>query len=142
MSYHSWTIDGFGVSEDDVYAGITVDSVANLLKLSPKVEEYFRGYAGDEFTMDDVDNYEGDYEYGVMAILADVMKDCEGLYFVCCSDYDGIRDVLYEPSYPWYMKENDLHLTEDNMKTIFRKYTYILSGRMVEPNYYAVENGG
>ena len=149
MSYHSWTNYGYGVCVDDI--NTTPERLLKLAALNPKlladVREYLDDYFGEfykdeDLTMDYFNELEGDYcERGVAYVLYNVIKD-EELQVAFCDDYNGTPYILYMPTYPWYFKEHEKNLTEDDVREIFTKYIRILTDENVVIDYYEVENGG
>lgn len=148
MGYKSWTNYGYGVCVDNI--NTTPERLLKLAALDPKlmedVREYLDDYFGEDYkdedlTMDVFNELEGDYcERGVAYVLYNVIPNDE-LQVVYCDDYNGIPYILYMPTYPWYFKEHEKNLTEDNVREIFAKYIRILTDEDVVIDYYEVENG-
>ena len=107
------------------------------------MDDFFDGeYKDEDLTMDDFNDLEGDYcEHGVACVLYNVIPNDE-LQVVYCDDYNRIPYILYMPTYPWYFKEHEKNLTEDDVREIFAKYIRILTDEDVTIDYYEVENGG
>ena len=148
MSYKTWTTYGFGFCVDDI--DTTPKKLLELAALRPKVLEdvreylndYFDGkeYYDDELAMEDFDELEGEYcERGVAYVLYQVIDDIVVEYV---DDYNGTPYILYLPSYPWNMKENEYNLTPEKIEEIFDKYINILTDKPVIIDYHSVENGG
>ena len=150
MSYSAWTTYGYGVCVDDIKT--TPKRLLKLAEYDPKVLEEIRNYLSEvynerkyddeELTMDDFDDLEGDYcERGISYVLYNVIKDKE-LKVCFADDYCGTPYILYCPTFPWYLKDGEKELSEENVKEIFTKYIKILTDEPVTIDYYNVENGG
>lgn len=148
MSYHSWTTDGFGFCVDDIKTN--PEKLLKLAAMKPDVleqvrdylNEYFEGeeYSDDKLVMADFDDLEGDYcERDITYILYHVIDEIPVVYV---SDYNGTPYILYCPTYPWNLGENERSLTADKVEAIFRKYIGVLTDKYVPIDYYSVENGG
>ena len=75
-----------------------------------------RKYDDEELTMDDFDDLEGDYcERGISYVLYNVIKDKE-LKVCFADDYCGTPYILYCPTFPWYLKDGEKELSEENVK--------------------------
>lgn len=148
MSYHTWSIDGFGFCVDDIKT--TPERVLKLAELNENtlsdLREYLDaiyedGYRDEDLIMDDFDNFEGIYaERGLSAILREVID--EELPIVFADDFDGYKYILYCPSYPWTLQEKEKSLTKDDVKEILTKYIKILTDEPIDIDFYSVENGG
>ena len=149
MSYSTWTDYGYGVCVDNIKT--TPERLLRLAELNPNVLKEVRDYLDDYFgesyndedlTMDDFKELEGDYcERGVAYVLYHVIPNDE-LLVTYTSDYYGTPYILYMPSYPWRLKEDEKNLTEDDVREIFAKYIRIITDEPIVINYYSVENGG
>ena len=149
MSYHSWTTDGYGVCVDDIET--TAEKLLALAALKPAVLEDVRkylnwlfeedgGYSDEDLTIDDFDDLEGEYcERGVAYVLYQVIDEIDVVY---ADDYNGTPYILYCPSYPWNLKEEEKNLTMEDVKNIFNKYISVLTDKPVIIDCYSVENGG
>ena len=77
MSYHTWSTDGFGFCVDDIKT--TPERVLKLAELNNETlkdlreylnETYTDGYVDEDLTMEDFDDFEGNYgEMGLSTIL-------------------------------------------------------------------------
>lgn len=154
MSYHSWTIDIYGVAMEDI--DYTVNGVLALANMTEKTKNWFDEMldgvnreneidltAAVEQALDEYDCDSG--LYGLGGLLMDVINNTEKYYFTVCEDYDGNQFVGYEPRYPWSLHEVEKNLSRENVEDIIHKYVEILTERKVVDNkcdYYSVENGG
>lgn len=144
MSYRTWATYGFGFCVDDIQT--TPERLLNLAAMEPSVEKIVKEYIeeGDvpyeDLTIDDFYELEGDeYERGIAFVLYNVIKEIPIVY---AEDYDGVQYILYCPTYPWCMTNNEMNLTEDKVEEIFTKYIKILTGEDIAVDYCEVENGG
>ncbi len=150
MSYHAYTIDGYGICDADNACEVTKERIENLLSLAPEVSKRFHKEFGTDYEIEDVDNYEADYSYihGIFALLGDVMNEAEysdslyGVGFVMCDDFNCRQYVMYVPTYPWRMTDREKSMTLSDLGAIFRKYSEILFGEPSEVDFYTCENGG
>ena len=114
MSYSTWTDYGYGVCVDNI--NTTPERLLKLAAQKPEVlkevrdylDEYFgEPYKDEDLTMEDFEELEGDYcERGVAYVLYHVIPNDE-LLVTYTYDYNGTPYILYTPSYPWSMKENE-----------------------------------
>lgn len=119
MSYHVYTIDGYGICDADNACEVTKERIEKLLALAPKVSKRFHEEFGTDYEIEDVDDYEADYSYihGIFALLGDVMNEAEysdslyGVGFVMCDDFDCRQYIMYEPTYPWRMTDREKRMT-------------------------------
>lgn len=152
MRYHTWSTDGFGICVNDILKDInlTVEKVLKLAAMEPSVykivQEYMeefcenKGISKEEFEIDDFDELEGDgYEPGLTFILLNVITE---IPLVWADDYGGDDYLLYCPTYPWRMKEDERNLSEEDVVKIFSKYINVLTDLPINVDYYSVENGG
>ena len=125
MSYHTWTTYGYGFCADNI-----VTTPKKLLELADmnsdtkkEVHEYLcnifgQNYKKDELVIEDFIDLEGMYgENGVAAVLFHAIA--HELPVIYEQDYDCMQYILYCPSYPWQIKENEKDLTPEKVKEIF-----------------------
>lgn len=147
MSYSTWTTCGFGFCASDIKT--TPEKLLKLASMNPDVlsdiRETFLYEFGhipkdEDLTMEDFDELEGDYcERGIAYVLNQVIDE---IIIDVADDYDGNWYILYCPTYPWRMKDNELDLTPEKVEEIFKKYISVLTDEYVEIGYQEVENGG
>lgn len=147
MSYNTWIEYGYGVCVDHIKT--TPERLLQLAAIKPEVlkdvrkyldETFPDGYKDEDLDIDDFDELEGDYcERGVTYILYNVIDDITVVY---ADDFDGTPYILYTPSYPWSMNNEEKNLSQDDVKEIFLKYIKILTDELVIIDYYEVHNGG
>ena len=147
MSYSTWNTYGLGVCVDDIKT--TPERLLKLASLDKQtmldVEKYLNEtlngeYKIEELTMEDFYCLQGDFcEHDVSYVLSRVIKEIPVFYV---DDYDGVPYILYCPTYPWNMTEDEFGITECKVKEIFQKYISILTDDIVNIEYQNVENGG
>lgn len=79
---------------------------------------------------------------GLATILKEVIQEAEHVELTACDDYDGAEYLLFEPLYPWQIREEERFLTEEKIAKLLRKYIQILSDSVLEIEHQSVENGG
>lgn len=145
MSYVSWHNYGYGICTDDL-GDLTVERIEALLEGTPILKKHMaEWFEKEEIQEPDVDDYlefvqTGDY--GIASILQEAIQEEEGIIFTACSDYDGGTYLIYQPSYPWYLPECEMGLTEERIRETLSKYVSIISDKQVTIDYQEVENGG
>ena len=147
MSYQTWHTYGFGFCVDDIET--TPERLLKLASLDKKtlldVEDYLKvrfdgEYKVEELTMEDFCDLEGMFcERDVSYVLSRVIKEIPVVY---ADDYEGTPYILYCPTYPWNLKENEIGLTKEKVEEIFEKYIEILTDDVVLIDWQEVENGG
>ena len=145
MSFSTWHNYGYGVRTDNIKI-LSVERLKNLIHLAPKyeksAEDYFSEADIKDPSIDDYLELDQDYYDGLATILAEVIKEAESITFIHCDDWNGLTYLIYPPSYPWQMPENEANLTEEKIAAILRKYITILTDDPIEIDYQEVENGG
>lgn len=145
MSYHCWTTDGYGFCVDDIHT--TPKRLMELAEMNEKVlrrveaylDEYYPGWTIESLNMEDFNDLEGDCgETGLAHVLYEVID----LRVTVTSDFDNRYYILYEPSYPWSIPDDEEHLTEEDVLRIFRKYISVVTDENIFIYYQSVENGG
>lgn len=152
MSYKTWTTYGFGFCVDDILrdVALTPKKILELAAMEPSVlnivHEYLneicedRGITYEELDVNDFEDLEGDYcEHGIAFILYNVITDIPVVY---ANSYDGDQYILYCPSYPWNLTEQEKSLTREKIEEIFQKYISVLTDEYIEIDRKEVENGG
>lgn len=152
MSYHVYTIDGYGICDADNACEMTKERIEKLLALAPEVSKRFHESFGTDYEVEDMDDYESEYGciQGGFALLCDVMNEaehsdslCDGIEFVSCEDFDCRRYVMYVPTYPWRMSDREKRMISSGfIGELFTKYAKILFGMPPIVDYYTCENGG
>ena len=152
MSFHTWSTNGFGICVDDIYrdVSLTTEKILKLAAMEPSVLKIVQEYINEicerdeipreEITVEDFDELEGDYcERGLAFILYNVITEIPVVY---ADSFGGDQYILYCPSYPWTLRDNEKELSEEDVVKIFAKYVNVLTDIPINVNYYSVENGG
>ena len=145
MGFETWHDYGYGLCVSKLH----IDSIERLQKLLDSAPEYKRsinewltetGIENPRF--DDYMEYDQDFYNGIATIIKEVIQEAEGVEFTACSNFDGELYVIYGPSYPWFLPENEKALTAENIRDILIKYISILTDENLIIDYCSVENGG
>ena len=103
MSYHTYSVDGFGFSVDEINTNIL--RLRRLLNCAPNFNKEMDKYLQEcEITkpeLDDYLEYDQDYMSGLAFILQEVIEEAEDISLVIADDFDGEWFVMLCPSYPW-----------------------------------------
>ena len=152
MSYHTWHDYGYGICVDDIETN--EDKVFELVHLAPEFEKKFYEWLdtwredGDPesiaeiITMDEIYEYEDNCDNGLGPIIMNVIKECEGIELLVCSDYNCYHYLIFSVTYPWYMTEKEKNMTEEDVRALIAKYVNILTDKPITIDYQSVENGG
>lgn len=150
MSYHYYSIDGYGITDDDLKSEIDVTRLMKLIEMSPelkkKFDEWFETNTYGLTTsviLDDFCEHLNGYT-GLMVILKEVIWDVEKIEFTISNDFDDVNYLLLEPAYPWYrpQKERYADLTEEKVQEVLNKYLSVVTDDKFDIGYYSCENGG
>lgn len=145
MGYQTWHNYGYGICVSDINTE-SVERLKRLLHCAPKYEAKINAWLKecgiDHPAYEDYMEFDQDYHLGLATILCAVMQENERITFFACDDYEGACYVLYAPSYPWELPEDEAGLTKERMETIFCKYVSILTNQEIKIDYQSVENGG
>lgn len=147
MGYSTWHNYGYGVCTSDIpEKELTVERLENLLSLAPDfhqdVKDWFKETENTEPTVDDYLDLDQDYNHGIAYLLKEVIGEVEGIELLTCDSCGGAKFIMYSPSYPWWMTEKDLTLTEESLEEIFNKYLSIICDTIPSIDYQECENGG
>ena len=147
MSYQTWHTYGYGICVDDIET--TPAKLLALASLDKRVLSDVRefldgqfpdGYNDEDLTIEDFDEYEGDWcERGVANVLSQVINEFPVTF---ADGYEGIHYLLFAPCYPWGMTDKERDLTRNDVDNIFKKYIKVLTDQEIEIDYQCVENGG
>lgn len=142
MSYHSYVVNGYGISDEYEDLKTTKEQIEALLATAHKLATDVHNEFGFDYTVEDIDDYDGNCGMmGILALLCDAINENEDVQFWADNDYDGLYYVLYTPAYPWEMEEHEKRITEKDIEEILAKYTTILFGHPFKVDYYRCENG-
>lgn len=92
--------------------------------------------------MEAVDEFDEDCGLGLATMLREVILEAEGVELTSCNDYDGNTYLLYEPNYPWWLKDSEKNLTETDICSLLAKYVSIITDELIAVDYRNPENGG
>lgn len=145
MSYHTWSIDGYGFSVARIET--TATKVRELLSYAPKFNNKIREdlmergitnpKLGDYLSYDEV------WCSGLAYIIQETISEAEDIQLDIASNFDDEWYVLFCPSYPWSNISNkEKCLTQESLTKIFSKYIKILTDNQIYINFQSVENGG
>lgn len=145
MSYETWHTYGYGICVSNIKEP-PVSRLQHLLHCAPEVEASVNEWLADceieQPIYEDYMEYDQDYQLGLATILCEVIQEAEGVIFTPCDDFDGWTYLVYQPSYPWALPENEAQLTEERIAEILGKYVRMLTDEEITIDYFSVENGG
>ena len=145
MSYHTYSVDGYGFSVDDI--DTTAVKIRRLLLSAPEFDKEVRNELKDigivNPTLEDYLEYDQDYSSGLAYILQQVIKEAEDIDLVIADNFDCEWYVLLCPAYPWEnISKQQKSLSIEKVTEIFNRYINILTDSPVSIEYQSVENGG
>lgn len=148
MSYHYWTVDGYGICTDDIRTDR--DRLLNFIKQAPIFEEDFTEWIGDfaedpnDFTLEEMEEYVDESgNMGIAPIMYAVIYELEKIDLTIVTDMCGITYLLLEPAYPWSnLSDEERNLTEASLSDIFVKYCKMLTDAEIKPGYESAGCGG
>lgn len=145
MSYHTWSVDGFGFCSSNIHT--TPEKIKKLLLSAPKIDKRIHNdmFARKIFapTIDDYIEYDQDEYTGLGYFLIEVIYEKEQIRLIAADNFDSETYVLYCPSYPWEdLSEGEMGLTKEKLSKIFLKYIRMLTDEEVDISFQSVENGG
>lgn len=145
MSYVSWHTYGYGIVVSDL-RNVTYERVEKLIQRAPKYEKAYKDWLTQcgiaEPTLEAIAEFDEDYGLGLATTLREVILESEGVELTSCNDYDGKTYLLYEPSYPWWLKDRERHLTETDICSLLAKYVSIITDEPIVVDYQNPANGG
>lgn len=144
MGYHTWHTYGYGVKTTDISVA-SKERIEKLLSNAPKYQNLIQGYFDKwgvkEPTIEDYTEFEED-GHGLASFLGRIINEAEGIELEACDDFDMKDYLLYTPTYPWWMKEQDKDMTQEKIAQIFVKYLTMITDDDIVLDYYEVANGG
>ncbi len=145
MSYTTWHNYGYGICVDDIKEQ-DVARLQELLNHAPEfhatVQRWLAEAGITEPTWNDYMEFDQDCSSGLATLLQKVIEEAEGIQMTACDDYDSVSYLLYQPSYPWNLMEQERNLTEQQIAEIVSRYVRILTSEPIDIDYQSVENGG
>ena len=116
------------------------DGMTKIIPQENAVKNFFNILKRPGNPSEDFCDLEGDFcERDVSFVLHQVIKEIPIVY---ADDYDGVPYILYCPTYPWNLTEDEIVLTRGKLKAIFQKYIAILTDDVINIGLQEVENGG
>ena len=145
MSYHTWSVDGYGICTSEIVT--TIERIEELLKHAPifskKLHDDFLEWEIDEPNIYDYLGYDCDYYTGIAFIMKEVIKEAEDIQLDTAENFDGDWYLLLCPWYPWTpVTEREKNLTIEELDCVFKKYIHIVTDDELIIKYQSVENGG
>ena len=146
MSYHTWTVDGYGICTNDIET--TKERVEKLLQLAPEfndiIHTWFKESGIVNPELDDYLEYDEDWNSGVAYLLQKVIEEVENVRLDIAEDFDSYYYLMICPSYAWttLTKEEKELDTEEKVNDLFKKYVGMLTDNEITIEYQSVENGG
>ncbi len=157
MSFHCYTIDGYGINISDCIGAVQPKRFVETLReyapvIMRHVEDYLSRLEGDAnpnaqreageileevstLSNEDLVNLFEEYEAddyslcGLSAVIAQAMSEDEGFMFALASNFDDDQFILIEPAYPWYNGNiRYSQLTKEEADGIFVKWVSALCG--------------
>lgn len=145
MGFKTWHNYGYGIRVSDI-TEVPVERLKLLLERAPdfckEIENWLLKNGIDHPTYGDYMEFDDEYILGLATILSSVIEEAEHVHFTACDDFDGNDYLIYMPSYPWELSENECGLTEKRIEEILRKYVSILTDDELTICYQSAENGG
>lgn len=149
MSYHYYSIDGYGINDNRISDSYPVENVRRLLDCAPDFKELVHSLMEEnDFDEDDYQSYIDISDHfdapitSILSIVREVIFEAEGINLCVCEDFDGVVYLVETPSYPWSIPERHRDLTPESVSEIINKYINILCGYGICCNYLCCENGG
>lgn len=145
MSYVSWHIYGYGIIVSDLKK-VTYERVEQLIHKAPKYEEGYKTWLSENGitnpSLDELIEFDEDFGLGLATTLQEVILEAEGIELTACIDYEDKTYLLYEPTYPWNLKETEIRFTEEFIRSLLIKYVSIITDEQITVDYEGAENGG
>lgn len=161
MSYHSWTVNGYGFEVSDI-ADITLEKMRKVCENAPEtqkamlkeIRECFgmEGIPDKDLVLDrtEVDDFFFYLEPSDPCVLTNfalylrnAINEAEDVETMIATGYSGGEYLLLGPYYSWSkVSEKEKNLTQDDAESMFRKYLDILTDEDIVIDYFSVENGG
>lgn len=136
---------GYGICVDDIREH-NVSRLEELLELAPELQGRMRNWLLEKGTAypdwDDYMEYDTDYDLGLAVILKEAILEIEGIELTACDNFGCEKYLIYQPSYPWNLSEQERNLTEKDVRELLLRYVGILTGEPVAVAHQAVQNGG
>lgn len=145
MSYSSWHNYGYGVCTTPIQ-NVSLEQLESLLDKAPRlynsILKWMDKHGVDTPTIEDYQQWmDHNYSYGITELLSEVINEAEQIPLTACDDYNCETYLIYQPSYPWNLKSNELLLTEEGLDDIYRTYIPLLTDEELVIEHQSAENG-
>ncbi len=148
MSYHYWSVDGYGICTDLI--ATDKNRLVNFIRKAPAFAKEIQEWITDinetweSISFETLEDYEDEYgNIGIAPIMAAVISELENIRLTVAEDFDANYYLLYEPAYPWsVLTPEERSLTEVSLSDIFVKYCKMLTDAKIKPGYESAECGG
>ena len=151
MSTHVFLTSGYGIRFNCTEASDTKpDKIRKLLDLVPylksEVAEYLEECCEttlEDATLEDFEEFEQDFSYGIPYFLSEAINEKYGSDFVCClKDHDGFTFVLMPKGMPWEFEQFEVPLTEEKLKSYFEEFYNVLYTKDIDFGEVTVHDFG
>ena len=151
-AYHTY---GYGICVEKI-KNVEKDSLLSLIRMAPEFYGEYQewekdwilgqGYEPDveDILVDFVEDCAQFSHENLASILQEVIKELEGIELTACEDWNRGVYLVYEPDYPWNVKNRPKkqNLTEEDLVAIFAKYLTVVTDSELDVDYQAVEYYG
>lgn len=151
-AYHTY---GYGICVEKI-KNVEKDKLLSLIRMAPEFygeyqewEEEWKLGEGYEPDVEDIlaDFVEDCAQFStenLASILQEVIKELEGIELTACEDWNHGAYLVYEPDYPWNVKNRpkEQKLTEEGLVAIFAKYLTVVTDSELDVDYQKVEYYG
>jgi len=133
MSMNYWSVDGFGVNEEDLTP--TIDAqISFIKKYLPDQYEEMQENANDNCDMNNTSDYldycrdwienfdDGNCDTGFGVLFTMAIRDNEEGFDPEYYYDDGCGAIIYPDRQPWDMSERVKAMSKDDMAAVFQKY--------------------
>lgn len=145
MGFKTWHNYGYGICVSDI-VDVPAERLLLLLEHAPVFHQEVKNWLAEEGienpAFEDYMAFDDDYMLGLSTFLSRVIEEAEHISFTACDDFNANDYLIYMPSYPWEMPENERSLTEEHIEAVLRKYVSILTDDELTIDYQSAENGG
>ena len=125
----------YGVCTDDL-KHINVEGVIELLKMMDVYQECMDDCNDDvEYVLDWVDNYESGGQFGICALLYDVIQEKEECN-IDLDDPNGIMFLGLAADAPWNFNETTRNMSEEDYNFMLKKYINMITDDKLEIRWW------
>ena len=126
MSWRTWDVNGYGISDEDIRLVYDTKDIMHLLKNAPItrdiIETWLRNQSdpNDDCIFDEYEDEQG--RSGGLAIITKAVSEIEDITLEYHCAENG-NFILFPPYYPWQdHTKNDNNMTTDKLDLIYTKY--------------------